>query len=181
MKLVLLLCLCGLAYAADGSQDPKAEEARELKACAQMVLDGFRKIPDARAQRFQGKVTEAEMLCRGGSRSLQFRLTPWVDWSQYWGTGDTSSLPAGFISSKGPTLRGVAGALLDLEYQRVELIKFNLFDNNATYRTYVTGRNGVGGPALKTWPEMRLPKDHPNYQAVGGDGGQTCKGEVICS
>src|SRR5580693_8709742 len=56
MKPILLLCLCGLAYAAEGSQDPKAEEARELKACAQMVLDGFRKIPDARAQRFQGKV-----------------------------------------------------------------------------------------------------------------------------
>jgi len=143
MKPILLLCLCGLAYAAEGSQDPKAEEARELKACAQMLLDGLRKIPDARAQRFQGKVTEAEMLCRGGSKSLQFRLTPWVDWSQYWGTGDTSSLPTGFISSKGPALRGVAGALLDLEYQRVELIKFNLFDNNATYRTYVTGRNGV--------------------------------------
>lgn len=181
MKPILLLCLCGLAYAAEGSQDPKAEEARELKACAQMVLDGFRKIPDARAQRFQGKVTEAEMLCRGGSKSLQFRLTPWVDWSQYWGTGDTSSLPTGFISSKGPAFRGVAGALLDLEYQRVELIKFNLFDNNATYRTYVTGRNGVGGPALKTWPEMRLPNDNPNYQAVGGDGEQTCKGELIRS
>ena len=89
------LGLCGLAAAADGSLNPKLEEAQELKACAQMVLNGLREIPDARAQRFLGKVSEAEMLCRGGQKSLQFRLTPWVDWSQYWGTGDMSSLPIG--------------------------------------------------------------------------------------
>ena len=35
--------------------------------------------------------------------------------------------------------RGVDGALMDLEYQRMELIKFNLFDNK-TYEQYVTGR-----------------------------------------
>jgi hypothetical protein len=35
----------------------------------------------------------------------------------------------GFLSVKGPQLRGIAGALTDLEYQRMELIKFNLFDN----------------------------------------------------
>ena len=28
---------------------------------------------------------------------------------------------------------------------------------------------------------MRLPKGHPNYQAVGGDGEQVCKGELIRS
>ena len=69
--------------------------------------------------------------------------------------------------------------MLDLEYQRIELIKFNLFDNSGTWQSYVTGQNGVGGPALKTWPEMRLPKANPNYQAVGGDGAQVCKGELI--
>ena len=41
------------------------------------------------------------------------------------------------------------------------------------------GTNGVGGPAIKTWPEMRLPKENPNYQAVGGAGEQTCKGDLI--
>jgi hypothetical protein len=178
MKTTLFLLLCGFA-AGQTKPDPKAEEARELKACADAVLAGLPRIPDLRSRRFLGKVSENEMLCRGGSRSLQFRLTPWVDWSQYWGTGDTSSLPTGFLSKKGPAFRGVFGSLIDLETQRVELIKFNLFDNNGTYKSYVSGLNGVGGPALKTWPEMRLPKDNTNYQAVGGDGEQVCKGDLI--
>jgi Animal haem peroxidase len=184
MKAVLFSCIAFVvasAQSAPGSKltDPKQEEARELKACAEALLAGLRKIPDNRAQRFLGKVTVAEAICRG-EEDLQFRLTPWVDWSQYWGTGDLSSLPPnGFLSKKGPAFRGVAGALLDLEYQRIELIKFNLFDNTGTYPTYINGRDGVGGPALKTWPELRLPKDNPNYQAVGGDGTQTCAGELI--
>ena len=62
--------------------------------------------------------------------------------------------------------RGVDGALIDLEYQRVELIKFNLFDNQ-TYEDYVKGRDGFDGRALKIWVEMRLPSDHPNYRDVG--------------
>ena len=110
MRTVLFFCVCGLALAADGKPDPKLEEAKELKACAQMVLSGVRKIPDDRAHRFLGKVTEAEAICRG-ERNLQFRLTPWVDWSQYWGTGDASSLPKGYLSKKGPAFRGVSGAL----------------------------------------------------------------------
>ena len=73
------------------------------------------------------------------------------------------------------------GSLIDLETQRVALIKFNLFDNNKTYQQFVTGRSGVPGPSLKTWPEMRLPPDHPQYQAVGGDGTQTCNGNLIRS
>ena len=66
--------------------------------------------------------------------------------------------------------RGIDGALLDLEYQRIELIKFNLFDNSGTYEDYVRGRDGVAGRALKVWPAMRLPPGHPHYEAVGGDG-----------
>ncbi len=150
MKVILILCLCGLSAAAQKAPDPKAEEARELQACAQAVLEGVPKIPDTRALRFQGKVSEATMLCRGGEKSLQFRLTPWVDWSQYWGTGDLSSLPSGFISTKGPAFRGVTGALFDLELQRIELIKFNLFDNSGTWRTYVDRR--------ATAPEVRRSK-----------------------
>src|SRR5579862_7412734 len=135
-----LLVTCGVARAADGSApkpiDPKLEEARELKACAKALLEGLPKIPADRAKRFQGKVTEAEAICRG-ERNLAFRLTPWVDWSQYWGTGDGSSLPTGYLSQKGASFRGVAGALIDLETERVELIKFNLFDNSGTWRSYV--------------------------------------------
>jgi len=49
---------------------------------------------------------------------------------------------------KGPAFRGVAGALIDLETQRVELIKFNLFENSGTWSSYVNGRDGVGGVLL---------------------------------
>ena len=47
-----------------------------------------------------------------------------------------------------PNGRGIDGALLDLEYQRIELIKFNLFDQH-TYDDYVIGRDGQPGPTLK--------------------------------
>src|ERR1700677_3121381 len=99
----------------------KAEETKALLACGQMVIDqlGALKIPDARGLRFQGKVSQATVLCRGGDQALQFRATPWVDWTNYWGTGDMASLPTGFVSAKLPAQRGVAGALLDLELQRV--------------------------------------------------------------
>ena len=160
---------------------PKQEEAKALLACGKSVADELKvlKIPDERGTRFQGKVSEATALCRGGEVALQFRGTPWVDWGNYWGTGDATSLPTGFISSKLPAQRGVAGALVDLELQRVELIKFNLFDNAGTYSQYVQGRDGVGGPALKVWPEMRLDSANPAYKEVGGDGHQECKGDLI--
>lgn len=159
----------------------KEEEAKALQACARAVTDqiGLLKISNVRAVRFQGKVSQATALCRGGERALQFRGTPWVDWSNYWGTGDMSSLPTGFVSSKLPSQRGVAGALLDLELQRVELIKFNLFDNSGTYSAFIEGKNGVSGSALKVWPEMRLPSTDPSYRDVGGDGPQVCKGDLI--
>ena len=168
------LSVCSPLFAAD----PKKEEAEALKACAQAVLSGFRKIAETRDQRFQGKVSEANALCRGGYQAMQFRNTPWADWSNYWGAGDSTSIPP-ILLKNGPTQRGILGALTDLEYQRIELIKFNLFDNNGTYPEYVQGRDGVGGPALKRWDAMRLPADHPNYKDVGGDGSQTCKGGLI--
>src|SRR5207302_415333 len=115
-------------------------------------------IATVRDQRFQGKVQESTARCRGGETALRFRATPWIDWTNYHGTGDTASLAM-------PTqnLRGVGGALIDLEYQRIELIKFNLFDNSGTFESYVTGRQTTEGPALKTWPQMRLPATDPNY------------------
>jgi len=136
-------------------------------------------IPEARSLRFQGKASEAAALCRGGQRALQFRGTPWVDWENYWGTGDTASLPTGFLLNKPPAQRGVAGALVDLELQRVALIKFNVFDNSGTYKQFLEGRDGTPGPALKTWPEMRLAAGSPAYNEVGGDGPQVCKGDLI--
>ncbi len=154
------------------------EQEDSIKACAQAVLQGVT-VAENRDQRFNGKVSEARAICRGGFRALQFRNTPWVDWSNYWGTGDGSTLPPGLLSKKAPGLRGVTGALLDLELQRIELIKFNLFDNNKTYQEFIAGRDGTGGPALKRWDAMRLPSDYPNFKEVGGDGPQVCKGDLI--
>jgi hypothetical protein len=155
-----------------------SDEQKSLNACAAAVLKDIQPLATTRDLRFQGKVTNAQALCRGGQQALLFHNTPWVDWSHYFGTGDASSKPAGPIKN-GPVLRGVTGALIDLESQRIELIRFNLFDNNGTSKDYVTGRDGVGGPALKRWDSMRLPKTDPHYADVGGDGVQTCKGDLV--
>jgi Animal haem peroxidase len=169
-----------LSVAQDSSAPtPKKQEAIEVQACAQAALQGFRPIADTRTQRFNGKVTLLTALCRGGTKAVQYRYTPWVDWSNYWGTGDLSSSPKGYLSTSIPTFRGVTGALLDLEYQRIELIHFNLFDNNLTYQDYVEGRDGRVGASIKVWPQMRLPQSSPYYAAVGGDGTQLCQGELI--
>src|SRR5262249_41451379 len=58
-------------------------------------------------------------------------------------------------------------------------IKFNLFANDGTYKEYVLGRNGVDGSMLKVWPQMRLPREHQAYDAVGGAGTQLCSGQQI--
>jgi hypothetical protein len=147
-----------------------------------MVNGGFLPIAASRDARFNGKVEESTAICRGGAPTLPFRLTPWNDWVNYWGTRDSSSRVDALLKKAGPLApdeRGINGALLDLEYQRIELIRFNLFDNNGSYPDYVKGRNGVEGPALKVWKEFRLPKEHPSYQAAGGDGVQICNGELV--
>lgn len=155
---------------------------KELQACAELVNSGFRPVAGERTERFLGKVQPATAECRGGERALAFRHTPYVDWANYWATADAGSFYPGTDSVDGhlrPNGRGIDGALLDLEYQRMELIKFNLLDNSGTYQEYVEGRNGVEGPALNVWDAMRLPQGHPDYQAVGGDGPQLCQGELI--
>src|SRR5215831_7719352 len=153
---------------------------RDVGSCVDVAARGLRPIAEDRSQRFLGKVREDTARCRGGERAVAARGLPWIDWQNYWATADGKSLGSGsetdHLSANG---RGIDGALLDLEYQRIELIKFNLFDTNGTYEAYVLGRDGVGGPALKVWPQMRLPKDHPQYAAVGGDGAQLCQGDLI--
>jgi hypothetical protein len=154
----------------------------DLVACAKVAFAGLRPIAAERADRFLGKVQEDTARCRGGDHAIEFRRQPWVDWANYWATGAASSQrPQSriWVRHLNPNDRGIDGALLDLEYQRIELVKFNLFDNSGTYRDYVRGRGGVAGAALKVWDEMRLPKVHPQYGAVGGDGTQLCAGELI--
>jgi len=176
--ILLLSSVCSIGQSGS-TPNPKKQEMIELQACAGAALQGFRPIAETRAQRFNGKVALLTALCRGGQKAVQYRFTPWVDFTNYWGTGDLSSLPKGYFSTSIPQLRGINGALFDLEYQRIELIKFNLFDNNGTYQDYVQGRDGVVGAAIKTWPQMRLPPSNPYYEAVGGNGEQLCKGGLI--
>jgi hypothetical protein len=149
--------------------------------CTAMALRGIPNLAEDRADRFLGKVRTDTGTCRGGDRFVERRDTPWVDWANYWGAGGPDSLSGttNFITKHlQRNGRGVDGALLDLERQRVELIKFNLFDNY-TFIPFTKGRDGRAGPILKHWPEMRLPEDHPAYEAVGGDGLQVCSGPLI--
>ena len=61
--------------------------------------------------------------------------------------------------------RGIDGALMDLEYQRMELIKFNLFDNR-TYETYVKGGHDNGRRrtvrSSRSGRRCALPPNDPN-------------------
>ena len=162
----------GLIAGGCATMDP-----RELTACSSYVIEGFRPIATERTGRFLGKVQENTARCRGGGKAVDGRALPWVDWQNYWATGDASSLAYGAADGSehlAPNGRGIDGALLDLEYQRMEMIKFNLFDNSGAYQDYVLGRDGIEGPALKVWNSMRLPKDHPDYTTTDGAGPQLC-------
>ena len=143
----------------------------------------IQKVAKTREQRFLGKVPDATARCLGGKRAGSLREGPWFDWPNYWAAGDaTSQAPAQLLAHAkvlGPNAQGINGAIYELEFQRIELIRFNLFDNNNTYEQYVRGRNGVAGPALKVWKEMRLPRSHPNFRDVGGNEEQLCQGELI--
>jgi hypothetical protein len=155
---------------------------QDLEACLRTAWAGFRPVAEDRARRFLGKVEEARARCRGGARAVELRRAPWVDWPRYWAAGDRESRASGSggtIHFLQPDRRGIDGALIDLEYQRIELIRFNLFDNSGTYREYVEGRDGVAGPALRVWAAMRLPRGHPDYDRVGGEGEQRCTGDLI--
>ena len=164
------------------------DDLQIAKACLAVTENGLRDLAADRTSRFLGKVEDYRARCRGGDRALRGMSSPWVDWANYWATGDLSS-KSDKRTFGGPifdrNLRGIDGALVDLEYQRMELIKFNLFDNNGTFQTYVEGDvlNGrrVDGPILQVWKEMRLPADHPNFKdlEVQPNGDQLCKGSLI--
>ena len=165
-----------------------ATDIKIAEACLGVVESGLRDLAVDRKDRFLGKVDENRALCRGGDVAVAGMPTPWVDWANYWAAGDaeskaTASLLGGHIFDR--NLRGIDGALVDLEYQRMELIKFNLFDNNGTFHRYLTGEIGGGkhvdGATIQVWTEMRLPVDHPNFRGleVQSDGTQLCKGSLI--
>jgi hypothetical protein len=163
-----------------------ADGESEIAACISSAKRGFLKVPDDPSQRFLGKVQEDTARCRGGEKAVEYRSSPYVDWQNYYATGDASSKHQGreAVTAIGehlfPNGRGIDGALLDLEYQRMELIKFNLFDQY-TYEEYIQGKDHQPGSTLKQWDEMRLPPSNKFYQEVGGDGPQLCKGSLITS
>src|SRR3989442_905980 len=152
-----------------------------IAPCLRLAQGGCGPRATPRIERFRGKVQAATAACGGGDHALAFRATPWVDWSNYWATGDSTTKSTWFIplpKHVSRNSRGEDGGLLDLEYARIELIKFNLFDNS-TFQHYVNGRSDTAGRVLKVWDEMRLPRDHPHYQDVGGTGAQLCRGDLI--
>jgi len=180
--LVIVAGLCVLEGCS--GQSPFGIFVDSTKDCAEMLLQrDIQTVAKTREQRFLGKVPDSTARCLGGKRAESLREGPWSDWPNYWAAGDaTSQAPARLLANAkvlGPNAHGINGALYELELQRIELIKFNLFDNNKTYESYVTGRDGEAGPVLNTWPEMRLPQTHPGFKAVGGDQPQVCRKELI--
>lgn len=181
-RLVIVTGLCVLGACA--GPGPSGIFVDSTKDCAEMLLQrDAQTIAKTREQRFLGKAPDTTARCLGGKRAENLREGPWLDWPNYWAAGDATSLaPARLLAHAevmGPNAHGINGALYELELQRIELIKFNLFDNNKTYEAYVTGRNGEAGPVLNTWPEMRFPQSHPDFKAAGGDQTQVCRGELI--
>lgn len=170
-----LLLVVGIA-ATTLSCDKIKEMSPSLASCGVGLAEGARPIATDRADRFQGKVEEVTARCRGGNYAVAYRNTPWTDWTNYWATRGEDS--KSFWKTQ--SIRGINGSLIDLEYARVELIRFNLFDNSGTIGDYINGRNGIEGAAIRQWKEMRLPPNHPSYAAVGGAAeSQQCKGELI--
>lgn len=176
--------VCGVLYCLFSSHTVADIDLVEASACKEMVKGGLRPIAQDRADRFQGKPDTDTIICRGGTDATRYSHTPWVDWSNYYATGDATTKKQGRKAKTklgehlGPNGRGIDGSLLDLEYQRIELIKFNLFDNY-TYDTYLNGIGETDGSAVKVWKEMRLAKDHKHFLDVGGDDEQLCQGELI--
>src|SRR6185312_14684790 len=95
--LLLLISSCALL-------DPQA-----LSVCSR----GPGAVAGDRSERFLGKVGEDSASCRGGERAVAGRPRPWIDWQNYWATGDTDSRVPGFrrlfgdFPLFGPNRRGI--------------------------------------------------------------------------
>jgi hypothetical protein len=153
-----------------------------IGSCLAYAFGGLRAVATDRTERFLGKVVEDTARCRGGEKAVAWRNSPWIDWPQYFSAGDHESRSSGLtdrLEILSPNSRGINGALLDLEYQRIELLKFNLFDNSGTFEQYTRDLAGGSGKVTKVWPQFRLSKNHPFYGMVGSDGPQRCRGELI--
>jgi len=185
---LLLFFLALWLTTSDSIGDPLSTRERIAadRSCARIMKKGLRPVAKQQSERFLGKVSEDAANCRGGRKAVERRGSVWVDWANYWGAADNGSRAEGweFMTDLGkhlnPNGRGIDGALMDLEYQRMELLRFNLFDNK-TFEDYVKGDGRKPGTVLRTWPAMRLPPDHPQFDQVtdGKSGEQICTGELI--
>src|SRR4051794_25333673 len=126
MRTGIYLILGGLSlWTGCRSRQVTQAEVDSLKACAEMASGGFLPVAEFRDRRFLAKVEASTASCRGGAAILPLRMTPWVDWANYWGAGDATSKTPPILKKAGalaPDERGILGALMDLEYERIELI-----------------------------------------------------------
>ena len=135
----------------------------DFGSCVAYAFGGFREVATERSTRFLGKVTEDTARCRGGEAAVAWRKTPWIDWPLYWAAGGAESRVPRWLSQLGflsPNNRGINGALLDLEYQRIELLKFNLFDNSGTYENYLRDRAKPRREAHKDLAAIQITEGH---------------------
>ena len=72
-----------------------AQSDSETSACVEAASRGLLEVPDDRSKRFLGKVQEDTARCRGGEKAVRYRDRPWVDWQNYYATGDASSKKEG--------------------------------------------------------------------------------------
>ena len=94
IRMCLIAVACIFASLTLGNTG-EANEESEIHACIETAKRGLLDVPDDRSQRFLGKVGEDTALCRGGEKALKYRHTPWVDWQNYYATGDASSKKEG--------------------------------------------------------------------------------------
>ena len=90
-SIMATLVAAGLIGAAATSTARAEDDLAIFLACQRAALDPIRFPAADRTERFLGKVPDFRVRCRGGEKAVAAMATPWVDWSNYWATGDASS------------------------------------------------------------------------------------------
>ena len=90
-SIMATIVAAGLIAAAAPSGARAEDDLAVFLACQRAALDPVRFPAADRTERFLGKVSDVQVRCRGGERAVKAMGTPWVDWSNYWATGDASS------------------------------------------------------------------------------------------
>src|SRR5262249_48228518 len=135
----IVIAIAGAAAQWFGTSTPvlAEDEMAVVQACHDVVkklATGLPRLATVRSARFLGRGSEAYARCTGGEAAVAQTGTPWVDWQNYWATGDADSKSSNPLSRllanltmpsvQGLNLgdrnqRGIFGALLDLERQRM--------------------------------------------------------------